>query len=419
MKILYHHRTLADGAEGVHIEQIVRALRGLEHDVRVWSLIGQQTNRRSGRASALGRLKAALPKMLFELAEIGYGAPAGVRLYAAARRFGANLIYERYACANAAGVLAKRALGIPLILEVNAPLVLERQEFEGGLALPGALAGVERYVFRHADRCIVVSTPLADYLEGLGTARARIEIMPNGADATRFDPNRRADALRERLGITGGPVVGFTGVVRRPWHGPELLVEAVARCGVSQAMILFIGDGPAVDDIRALARDFGIGERVVVTGRVAHDEIPDYLAACDVTVSPRATFYASPMKIPGVHGGRPGGGRAAHAEHRRPGRRRPHRTVVRTGVGGITGRAATPRPRKRAPAARACRQRTRRGRAAPELGAQCGARDRDGQRTPSGTGTLVCNTGSNGGAASRRDAWLSRRSPGSRSCVHP
>lgn len=297
MKILYHHRTLADGAEGVHIEQIVRALRGLEHDVRVWSLIGQQTNRRSGRASALGRLKAALPKMLFELAEIGYGAPAGVRLYAAARRFGANLIYERYACANAAGVLAKRALGIPLILEVNAPLVLERQEFEGGLALPGALAGVERYVFRHADRCIVVSTPLADYLEGLGTARARIEIMPNGADATRFDPNRRADALRERLGITGGPVVGFTGVVR-PWHGPELLVEAVARCGVSQAMILFIGDGPAVDDIRALARDFGIGERVVVTGRVAHDEIPDYLAACDVTVSPRATFYASPMKIP-------------------------------------------------------------------------------------------------------------------------
>ena len=211
--------------------------------------------------------------------------------------FGADCIYERYACANAAGVLAKRLVGVPLILEVNAPLVLERQEFEGGLALPGVLGGVEKYVFRSADRCIAVSTPLADYLAAAGMPRERIEIMPNGADASRFDPAARAPALRARLGISAGPVVGFTGVVRR-WHGPELLVQALAECGVPQARLLIIGDGPRVGEIKALARQFGIGERIAVTGRVAHADIPDYLAACDVTVSPRATFYASPMKIP-------------------------------------------------------------------------------------------------------------------------
>jgi len=37
---------------------------------------------------------------------------------------------------------------------------------------------------------------------------------------------------------------------------------------------------------------------VVVTGRVPHDQIPAYVAAFDVAVSPRATFYASPMKVP-------------------------------------------------------------------------------------------------------------------------
>ena len=33
MKILYHHRTLADGAEGIHIEEMVRAFRELGHEV--------------------------------------------------------------------------------------------------------------------------------------------------------------------------------------------------------------------------------------------------------------------------------------------------------------------------------------------------------------------------------------------------
>jgi glycosyltransferase involved in cell wall biosynthesis len=37
---------------------------------------------------------------------------------------------------------------------------------------------------------------------------------------------------------------------------------------------------------------------VTFTGRVAHDVIPQYIAAFDIGVSPRATFYASPMKVP-------------------------------------------------------------------------------------------------------------------------
>ena len=38
MKILFHHRTLADGAEGIHIEAMVRAFRGLGHEVHIIGL---------------------------------------------------------------------------------------------------------------------------------------------------------------------------------------------------------------------------------------------------------------------------------------------------------------------------------------------------------------------------------------------
>jgi len=35
VKILYHHRTLGDGAEGIHIAEMVNAFRQLGHEVLV------------------------------------------------------------------------------------------------------------------------------------------------------------------------------------------------------------------------------------------------------------------------------------------------------------------------------------------------------------------------------------------------
>ena len=44
MKILYHHRTLGDGAEGIHVSAMVQAFRDLDHAVQVSALIGGATN---------------------------------------------------------------------------------------------------------------------------------------------------------------------------------------------------------------------------------------------------------------------------------------------------------------------------------------------------------------------------------------
>ena len=44
-------------------------------------------------------------------------------------------------------------------------------------------------------------------------------------------------------------------------------------------------------------RDYGIEGHVTFTGPVDHHQVKPYLTAMDIGVSPRATFYASPMKI--------------------------------------------------------------------------------------------------------------------------
>jgi glycosyltransferase involved in cell wall biosynthesis len=50
-------------------------------------------------------------------------------------------------------------------------------------------------------------------------------------------------------------------------------------------------------ELRGVAEAAGLNGRVTFTGRLAHGDVRDRVAAMDVTVSPKATFYASPMKI--------------------------------------------------------------------------------------------------------------------------
>ncbi|HLP43263.1 MAG TPA: glycosyltransferase family 4 protein, partial [Fibrobacteria bacterium] len=92
---------------------------------------------------------------------------------------------------------------------------------------------------------------------------------------------------------------GFTGIMR-PWHGIDMLLEAFRRlradCAVPSHLLL-VGDGPIRAEIEAGIRSAGLEGHVTITGRVSHLDIPAYVHAFDIAVSPKATFYASPMKI--------------------------------------------------------------------------------------------------------------------------
>ena len=121
-------------------------------------------------------------------------------------------------------------------------------------------------------------------------------MLPNGVDTARFRPDATARArVRKELGIRDETiVVGFCGILR-PWHGVDLLLKAAA--GIPNMHVLIVGDGPSRPDLERVTRELKL-LHVTITGRVPHSEIPSYLNAFDIGVSPRATFYASPMKIP-------------------------------------------------------------------------------------------------------------------------
>ena len=49
--------------------------------------------------------------------------------------------------------------------------------------------------------------------------------------------------------------------------------------------------------LEAMAAEMGLRAQITFTGRLPHRDVVAHIAAMDIGVSPRATFYASPMKL--------------------------------------------------------------------------------------------------------------------------
>jgi glycosyltransferase involved in cell wall biosynthesis len=289
MNLLYHQRTKSRDGQAVHIRAVIAALRRRGHRVEEWAVSRGEQGEMGSEGGLVGRLLAAMPRALYEVAEHAYGPIAAGRLTAAGRACRAEVLYERYALGNSAGLRAARRLGIPLLLEVNSPLARERSTHEQ-LVFRRWAAASERNLLRRADRVLCVTTVLADMLAEQGVERTRLRVIRNGVDLSRYpDPSRRH----------GTPLcIGFVGFFR-PWHRIEDLVAVLAGDALPRdSRLLLVGDGPSRIPIERQAAAAGVSERVEITGAVAHERVPELIGRMDVAVQPAATPWASPLKLP-------------------------------------------------------------------------------------------------------------------------
>jgi glycosyltransferase involved in cell wall biosynthesis len=292
MRILYHHRTLGDGAEGIHIREMVSAFRGLGHEVRVISVAAADVN--EGRRGIVDRVRSLLPGSAYELAT----AACNPIEYSSVRRaiadFKPDLLYKRHARNDIAALSAARDLGVSSVLEVNCLFSsVTYWQFEP-VTFRGLTEYLERRALSLASIVLAVSSPLAEHARAL--AGRPVKILPNGANPDVFDASRTFTGQNPvPPGVAGAVKVGWAGILRE-WHGLELLVDAVAR--VPNLELVVIGDGPARAQLEDRARALGISDRLVVTGRIPHSDMPRHLAVVDVAVVPdERTGIASPMKL--------------------------------------------------------------------------------------------------------------------------
>lgn len=295
MKILYHHRIRSKDGQFVHVEELIGAFRSLGHEVRVVGPEHVENEEFGADAGWVATLKQRLPGAAYELLELGYSLHDYRKVRAAIAEFRPDLVYERYNLFFPSGVRAARAAGVPIFLEVNAPLYEERSRF-GGLSLGRLAKWTEDYVWRNASAVLPVTRVLAERVRAAGVPDGRIHVIPNGINEREFGDLLSPDEAKRRLGLEGRFVLGFVGFMRE-WHGLERVVEFMARAGRPDLHALFVGDGPARDGLERRATQLGLRDRVTVTGVVQRAEIPAVLAAFDVALQPAVVEYASPLKL--------------------------------------------------------------------------------------------------------------------------
>jgi glycosyltransferase involved in cell wall biosynthesis len=211
-----------------------------------------------------------------------------------------DLIYERHCLFSTAGLGLSRHFQIPLLLEVNAPLVIEQQQMRG-LSLPLVARAAERLVLTGADHVITVSQVLAGHAMRIGVASDRVSVVPNAADPNFFRPADDASPLRQQLGWGDRFVFGFVGSMK-PWHGVETLLQALQLVGGcdSRFRLLLVGSGPQFADLQHETERLGLAGAVHMTGAVPHHAVPSLLRAMDAAVASSAADaadYFSPVKL--------------------------------------------------------------------------------------------------------------------------
>lgn len=295
MRILYNHRTASKDGQAVHIEEMIGALRELGHEIRV---VGPASagGGMGDDATWVHKLKATLPKAIYELLELSYSLLAYRRLARAAREFHADIIYERYNLFLLAGAMLKRRLGIPLLLEVNSPLAEERGRF-GGLGLPRLARWAESRAWRDADFVLPVTKVLAGHVAAAGVPAERIAVIPNGINRAHFATAPSTENAKQHLGLAGALVLGFTGFIR-DWHGVDRVIRWMATSAApANAMLMVVGDGPVRADLERLASELHLRDRVRFTGVIDRDRVPEHVAAFDIALQPAVVPYASPLKL--------------------------------------------------------------------------------------------------------------------------
>jgi len=296
MKILYHHRAGSKDGQAVHIDEIVGALRALGHEVFVVGPRATQNAEFGADAGVVATLKRHLPGSIYELIELAYNAVAFLRLWRVYMRERPDVLYERYNLNLLAGAWLKRLTGMPMMLEINSPLVLERSQYSG-LVYRRLAAWVERKVWRSADHVLPVTNVLANFVRDAGVPSEKITVVQNGVGVEFLSDHINGAEIRRRFGFADGVVLGFTGFIRE-WHGLDRVIELIAESDpVLNLCCLIVGDGPAISELRRLTVQHGLERRVIFAGLILRNEIVDYVAAFDVALQPQVVPYASPLKL--------------------------------------------------------------------------------------------------------------------------
>jgi len=144
----------------------------------------------------------------------------------------------------------------------------------------GAIAG---FLYRRADRIVVVSPAFKDHLiRHWDVPAAKISIVENGVETDLFRLDPAAIEVRKQLQLEDRFLICYIGTMGNA-HGLETLIAAADELQTARpnAMFLLIGEGAEKERIVELAAARGL-TNIRFLGQQPREQIPAYVSAADL-----------------------------------------------------------------------------------------------------------------------------------------
>jgi glycosyltransferase involved in cell wall biosynthesis len=200
------------------------------------------------------------------------------------------------------GAALAAILRVPHLYDMHSslPQQLTNFAFSRSRVVRAVFLAIERFMIRHSRVVIVICPSLQDTVRGIDPSARSILIENAPGSAGDEATPEAAAAVRAALGLDRStPMVLYTGTFEA-YQGLDLLFEAMARVSAARpdARLVLAGGKPdQVSRAKAQAAAAGIAGVTIFTGERPAPEIPAYLAACDILVSPRSRGTNTPLKI--------------------------------------------------------------------------------------------------------------------------
>jgi glycosyltransferase involved in cell wall biosynthesis len=200
------------------------------------------------------------------------------------------------------GVWLAKWLGIPHLYDMHSslPQQLSNFKYSQSSALRGFFSWAEGQMVHKSQVVITICQELQDTVSEMGAGERSLLIENVMGGDMDEPPSRSAAEIRAAWGIApGAPLALYTGTFEA-YQGVDMLIAASAIVAKRSpdARVLVVGGEPSqVASAKDKAKAAGASTVMIFTGQQPAKEIPGFVQASDLLVSPRIRGTNTPLKI--------------------------------------------------------------------------------------------------------------------------
>lgn len=145
----------------------------------------------------------------------------------------------------------------------------------------------EKMVYRRADKLLAISPKYAEYLEGLGAEKSKIDMLLSPIDIDLFHPDVDCSQLRKRWNIKKdddvivlvGYLYKFNALTDFIRQFPGILKK------VPRVKLIIVGDGVLRPKLEQVISELSLKEKVLITGMEPFQSMPQYINLAKICIN--------------------------------------------------------------------------------------------------------------------------------------